>query len=120
MAGMNPRRLKASTLPEALAAMAISAVCMGIGATIYFNVLQSDNGAQKLKVHLLLNKLAEESKLNRLFLNDEQKLQGLSIKKTIEAYPGSEKLFVLNFCALDESGKKLEEHTELIRKEENP
>ena len=118
MAGIITPTFKASTLPEALAAMAITVVCMGIGAGVYFNVLQGDNGAQKLRVHLLLDKLADESKEQRLFLNDELTIQGVSVRKTIENYPGSEKLFVLNFRASDETGRFIEERNELIRKEE--
>jgi hypothetical protein len=117
MAGVKIHKLKGSTLPEALAAMAITVVCMGIATSIYFNVLTADNGYNKLKAHLLLDKLAQETKQKNLFINEDLVLSGVHVHKTIEAYTGGEQLFSFKLSATDDAGKNLGDRIELIRKD---
>ena len=116
MAGLIQKKLKASTLPEALAAMVIILSCFGICAGIYFNVLKSDNSLLNYRVHLLLQNLAEETKQRDLMVSENINIQELDIRKTVEAYPDASDLFTLRLSAFNKEGRCIEEYKELVRK----
>jgi hypothetical protein len=115
MAGLKTAYLKASLLPEALAAMIVIMISVGIGASVYGNVLGSDNGSQKLRAELLLDKMALDATQNNRMLNEEIKMNEFTIRKTVMAYAGAEKLYQLKLVALNEQGKTVAEHSELTK-----
>jgi hypothetical protein len=116
MARLTNLKLKASTLPEALAAMVIILACFGICTGIYYNVLQSDNTLLNYRTHVYLMSLAEETKQKDLFVNDLISLKELDIRKTVESYPGGGDLFELTLSASTKDGRFIENYRELIRK----
>jgi hypothetical protein len=115
MAELKRPELKASLLPEALAAMIVIMISVGICAGVYGNVLGSDNGSQLLRAELLLEKMALEVKKNDRLLNEELKVKEFTIRKTLTAYTGAEKLYVLKLSAVNEQGKQVAEYSELTR-----
>lgn len=107
-------KLKAGTLIESLVAMVIIIVCLGVGTMIYSNVLNSDKQRFKFKAILMLNKEAEQIKMEKNFLDGEKILGDYMIRKIITKMPQSENLYRLSLIVFDKSGKSIGVRNELI------
>ena len=114
---MNMRKkLKGSTLVEALVAMIIVMLALGVFTTVYVNVLKSGDRHRKLQAGLLLDKIALEAKQNRLLLDAEYKTEEFVIQKKVEVYGGAEGLLSLSLKAFDKNEKLMAVRNELILK----
>ena|SRR5688572_27984163 len=107
-------KLKAATLIESLVAMVIMVLFFGIATMVYLNVMNADQHRQKLKVTLLLDDLAHQTKASGSFFDQVLKTEEMQIVQSIIAYNNTENLSVLSIKAFDLKGKLLAERNELI------
>ncbi len=107
-------KLKAGTLIESLVAMVIIIVCLGVGTMIYSNVLNSDKQRFKFKAILMLNKEAEQIKMEKNFIDVEKMIGDYMIRKIIMKISQSENLYRLSLIVFDKSGKPIGVRNELI------
>ncbi len=108
------KKLKASTLLEALVAMVIVMLALGVFTTIYLNVLRSGDYHRKTEAGLLLEKIAMETKQSKTFIDTEFNLEEFVIIKKIITYEGAENLSLLSLKAFDKKEKLLVERNELL------
>lgn len=113
MAKLN-QKIKAATLMESLIAMVIIVLCLGVGTMIYTNVLNSDKQRLQLKAIGALNRLAEQVKAEKNYLDSEAQLNGWNIKKTVNKYNQTENLYQLSITAFDTAGHFIAIRNELI------
>lgn len=113
MAKLN-RKIKAATLIESLIAMVIIVLSLGVGTMIYVNVLNSDKQRLQLKAIGVLNRMAEQAKMEKNYLDAEQQLEGWNIKKTVDKYDQTENLYQLSITAFDTAGHLIAIRNELI------
>src|SRR5688572_23130512 len=107
-------KLKGATLIESLVAMVIMVLFFGIATMVYLNVINADKHRQKLKITLLLDDLAHQTKLSNALFDQSLKTEDLQIMQSIVTYNNSEHLSVLSIKAFDLNGKLLAERNELI------
>ncbi len=107
-------KIKAATLMESLIAMVIIVLCLGVGTMIYTNVLNSDKQRIQLKAIGLLNRMAEHAKIEKNYLDSEQRLDDWNLKKTVEKYDQTENLYRLSIAAFDTTGHLIAIRNELI------
>lgn len=107
-------KLKAATLIEALIAMVIVLVCLGIASMIYVNVISSGNQRTRLNAHLALSDVSIVSKKSRLFLDEEIRSGNIIIRKTISPYKESPGVSVLVLVAVNAEGKVISTWKELV------
>lgn len=107
-------KIKAATLMESLIAMVIIVVCLGVGTMIYSNVLNSDKQLLQLKAIGKLNRMAQQTKIEKNYLDSEQKQNGWNIKKTLNKYDQTENLYQLSISAFDTTGQLIAIRNELI------
>lgn len=108
------RRIKAATLMESLIAMVIIVLCLGVGTMIYTNVLNSDKQRLQLKAIGELNRLADQAKTEKNYLDSEVLLNGWKIKKVVNKYNQTENLYQLSITAFDTAGYFIAIRNELI------
>lgn len=108
------KKLKGSTLVEALTAMVIVMLALGVFTTIYVNVMKSGDRQRKVQAGLLLDKIAMETKRDQLFLDAEFKTEEFVIQKRVSPYSGGANLFSLTLEAFDKNKKLLSVRNELI------
>ena len=108
------KKLKASTLVEALTAMVIVMLALGVFTTIYVNVIKSGEYHRKTQAALLLDKIAVETKQNKIFLDEKIKTGGFVLEKKVTPYNGASNLSLLSLKAFDGKEKLLAERNELI------
>lgn len=107
-------KLKATTIMEALIAMILIMVCLGIGTMIFVNVLQNDRGRSSLKAMLLLKAESKMLRQKQLFVDGEEKQGEWLIQRTFEKYDNTENVLQMNLKLTDENGKVIAEQNELI------
>jgi hypothetical protein len=107
-------KLKAATLVESLAAMAVVLVSCGIATMIFVNVMRSGNERKKLRAHLMLNEAAIKTKRERLFLDEEIRGEMIIIHKSVASYNDQPDLVQLLLTAVDSEGKIIESRKEII------
>ena len=107
-------KLKASTLVEALVAMVIVMLAVGMFTTIYVNVMKSSDHNRKVLASVLLDKIAMETKQKKVFLDEQIKTEEFIVDKKIVPYEGAAGLSVLSLKASDKNEKLLAERNELI------
>ena len=112
------KRIEASTLVESLIAMVVVMVSFGVATTVYVNVMSSGNEMQKLKARTLLQKLAVETKQERLFLDTKMTMDGFVVDKKVVAYNSQKHLFLLKLTAYSATEKQLAVYNELIQTEQ--
>ena len=108
------RRLKASTLVEALTAMVIVMLALSLFTTIYVNIMKSGEHQRKMQAALLLDKIAVETKQNKIFLDEKIKTGEFVLQKQVAPYNGAVNLSMLSLKAFDGNEKLLAERNELI------
>lgn len=99
---------------ESLIAMFIIVLCLGVGTMIYTNVLNSDKQRLQLKAIGELNRLADQVKIEKNYLDSEKQLNDWKIKKTVSKYNQTENLYQLSITAFDTAGHFIAIHNELI------
>ncbi|MCW3071755.1 MAG: hypothetical protein JWO44_1645 [Bacteroidetes bacterium] len=110
-------KLKATTILESMVAMVIAVVCLSIGTMVIVNVLNSDKGYPSLKADLLLNSISNKLKNEKTFIDGEERIENLLIKKTFEKYADTENLLQMTLQVIDENNKPIFERKELILQE---
>ena len=111
------KKINASTLVESLIAMVVVVISFGIATTIYVNVLSSGEEFQRLKAVAILQKIAMETKQNRLYLDDNIVVDQFIVEKKVISYNGQKHLFQLKLKAYVQKEKQLDEYNELIQTE---
>ena len=107
-------KLQASTLVEALISMIIVMMVFVIGSMIYVNVINSDNGRQKLNAELLLQQVTVTTKRENKFLDEKIEAGNIIIQKKVVLYKNISNLHLLLLIAFDKQGKQIADHQELI------
>lgn len=108
------KNLKASTLLESLISMVLIMICFTIATAVYLNIIRGNQTGKKLKVHLLMEKMAFETKQNNTYLDETQNYENMVIRKMIKPYPSASGLYLLSLKAF-ENEKLFDEYNELIR-----
>lgn len=108
------KKLKATTLIEVLVAMIIILLSFGTGMMIYNNILNSDNGYEKMKSRLILNEIAIETKKEKTFFDEIKEEETFTIHKSIEQYKDKKNLSLLHLKAFNKQGRLIAEKKELI------
>lgn len=112
--GMDNHKLKASTLMEALVAMTILIITLGVATMIYSGILTSDKQKKKMHAILLANEEALLVKETNNYLDNEEQKENCIIKRTVEKYKDGDNLLLLSISVLDENGKNIFTRRELI------
>lgn len=107
-------RLKAATLIESLVAMVIIVVCFSVATMIYVNVINSDKQRMGLKAMQLLDKEVQQLKNEKNFLDEEKKVNGWIVKKTLQKYAQTDNLYHLMLTVKDTAGRIVAKRNELI------
>lgn len=108
------KKIKASTMLEALVAMVIILGAFTVTCMIYVNVTTSDNSRQKLDAQLLMNELALKTKQEKSFIDEKTETDFLIIEKTISKYPNAENLNQLTIIVSNKEGKIIAAYNELL------
>jgi Tfp pilus assembly protein PilV len=108
------KKITASTLLESLIAMVVVMVSFAIASAIYLQILSSGGEFQKLKAAALLQKIADETKQNRLYLDDNITVDQFVVEKKVVSYNGQKHLFHLKLKVFMQKEKQLAEYNELI------
>lgn len=95
------KKIKASTLIEAIVALVIIMLVFSIIMSFYLGQIKSSSQLNKLNIHFLMNKIAnQEDDLNR-YNDNEYKFESFVIKKTVSQYKDYENLYLLEYECLD-------------------
>lgn len=109
------KKIRATTLIEAIIAMLIIVIAYGIGLMIFMNVSKSASSGLKLKATLQLESVLSQTKKDAKYLDEEIETDNLKIEKTVTKYEGNKSLNVLHIRVLSKDNKLLAEHREIIK-----
>ena len=112
--GLLKKKIKGSTLVEALVALVIATFSIGIAAAIFGNVMSFNNYNAKSRAVVLLNKISIETKKEKWCLDEKIETDEFTIMKKISPYKNTTGLSALSLKAFDKSKKPVADRTELI------
>ncbi len=113
------KNYKAFTLLESVISMAIIVTVFTIFSATITNITTGDTGYAQTTVLFQINKIAEETKMAKVFIDEQQVVEGISYNKSFKKYEGSDDLIQLTITAKTEDDKTLYEHNELIVKSDD-
>ncbi|KAA9324904.1 hypothetical protein [Adhaeribacter soli] len=87
--------LQASSLLEVVVAMVAVSVLITISFLCFFNLVTSKGSFESLKVRLLLEKVLNDTKRNKDYLDEDLVLNGILIRKRITNYKEIDNLLLL-------------------------
>lgn len=93
------RKIKASGLLETLIAIVLIVVSFGVASMILINLLQSDNGREKLHAAIELESVLSETLKTSAFIDGTEERHHLKVIKKVESYKGSAYLYQLTLIA---------------------
>ncbi len=108
------RKIKGSTLLETLIAIVLILVCFSIATMVLVNIMQSDNGRQKLHAQLELEALYIKSLEEKDFISATIGYDDFKVEKNFEPYHDSPFLYLAKFTATSPAGQPLAEMKRLI------
>ncbi len=114
---MTIMKVKASTLVETIVAMVIIIIAFGTAMLMYLHVTDGERLLARTKADILLQRLAEESKLQQNFEERIYEEGGIKVKKKVAPYPDYSGAYLMNLQATDPKGEVLSEYREVILKE---
>lgn len=95
------KKLRASTLIEAIVALVIIMLVFSIIMNFYLRQVKSSSQLNKLNIHFILNKIVNNEDVEQLYNDTEYKFESFMIKKTVSQYKNKENLFLLKYECLD-------------------
>ena len=113
-------QLKASTLVETIVAMVIIVIAFGTAMLLYMQVTNSEQLLSRSRAHVLLQQLAEESKVQKHFETVNFEHRGLQIKKQCQAYPDYPGTLLLSLEAFTPKGELLATYREIVLSDAPP
>ena len=111
------KRYKAFTLLESVISMAIIVTVFTIFASTISNIATADTGYAHTTVLFQINRLSDEAKTEKLYIDEEKIIEGITYSKTFKKYEGSENAIQLSIIAKTEKDSTFFEYNELILKE---
>lgn len=108
------KSLKASTLVETIVAMLIIVIAFGTAMLLYMQVTNSEQLLARSRAEVLLQQLAEESKVQQDFTSTNFEHQGLQIKKLCQPYSAYSGTLLMSLEAITPQGKLLATHREIV------
>jgi Tfp pilus assembly protein PilV len=109
------KRLKGSTLLEALIAMVLLLICIIISAGVINNIVQSADSADKLRAELLLSKWMTDAVDQSQFINEEITSGDLKLTKKATRLTDYDDVVYINLIATNKEGRLVGEKKLLIK-----
>ena len=108
-------KLPATTIVETVTAALLVMVSLGIGLSIYMNVLRSEQLVTRIKSQAILSCIAEETAFKQTFISETFHEDGLVIEKNIRPYSTEHPdAILLTLTAYDGQQNKLGEQKEIL------
>lgn len=108
------RSVRCSSLLEAVVAMTILSVVLGIAMTLYLKVSYSAISGQKIKAQLIINRLAVETIKEKRYLSEQFENENISLIKEVSKYNQSDRLLLLHIKAFNSHNDLITEYREII------
>ena len=108
------KQMKAATLVETIVSLIIIMIVFSIGMIIFNRVIFSGNQFQQLQIHLLMKKIAIETKTNNRYFDETFSKDQYIIEKKITKYKNTEFIYHLQLISYSNSNKKVGSYNELI------
>ena len=109
------KRLRGSTLLEALIAMVLLLICIIISAGVINNIVLSADSADKLRAELLLNNWMADTMDQSQFVDEERTTGNLKLTKKVIRLPNYEDVIYIRLRATNNETRVVGEQKMLIR-----
>jgi Tfp pilus assembly protein PilV len=109
------KRLKGSTLLEALIAMVLLLICIIVSAGVINNIVQSADSADKLRAELLLSKWMSDTRYNSQFVDEETTSADLKLTKKVTRLTGYDDMVYIRLVATNKEARVVGEKKMLIK-----
>lgn len=109
------KRLKGSTLLEALIAMVLLLICIIISAGVINNIVQSADSADKLRAELLLSKWMVDTVDQLKFVDEETTSNDLKLTKKVTRLTDYDDVVYIRLVATNKEARVVGEKKVLIK-----
>lgn len=110
-------KLKASTLIEVIISLVIISTIMTIALMTYSNVIQSDDLTRKTEANLFINKLTNEIKKDREYIDNVLEENKITYTISFTEYDKTKQLLLLEVVATTSNNRELMTYSEVILNE---
>ncbi len=107
-------KLKAATLVESIVAMVIISIVFSAGLMVVEMVINSNRSAFRYRVNLALQEMANETKLQNRYIDEQIDSADYRVVKQILPYQNRQHIFVLSLTAFDLDNERVMGHRELV------
>lgn len=107
-------RLKAATLVESIVAMVIISIVFSAGLMVVEMVINSNRSAFRYRVNLALQEMANETKLQNRYIDEQIDSADYKVIKEILPYQDRKNIYILSLTAFDLDNEEVMEHRELV------